>query len=58
MERQIKEAQGRERKAKLIAEAQQRTMNKRVAKLEGLLSQVAADLVQQTERLRGLEHGV
>jgi hypothetical protein len=57
MERQIKEAQSRKRKAKLIAEAMMRTLTRRVAKLEGSLSQVTKDLSETTERLRGLEHG-
>jgi chromosome segregation ATPase len=57
MERQIKDALGRERKANLVAEAMRRTLTRRVAKLEGSLNQVAKDLSETTERLKGLEHG-
>jgi hypothetical protein len=49
--RQLKEAQSRERKAKLIAEAQQRALTKSIEK-------VVRELGEATERLRAVEHGV
>jgi hypothetical protein len=57
MERQIKDALGRERKANLVAEAMRRTLTMRVAKLEVSLNQAVKDLSETAERLRALEHG-